>query len=338
MASRAHEEMLRILVTGSDGFVGRALAPALAARGHAVRCALMDPLEHSNAHDPEAILALRGLDCAVVGDIGPETQWSEALDGIDTIIHLAGRAHVVRETSPDPMAEFQRVNTAATTRLAHAAADAGVRRMVFVSSIGVHGSVNRGAPFTESSPIAADKDYAVSKWEAECALRDLASSTSFEVVVVRPPLVYGPCVRGNFRRLLDWAYKGWPLPLGGIRNKRTFIALENLVDALALCAIHPDAPGHAFVVGDDASVSTPELIRKLAKHLGRPYRLVPVPEAMLRLPAQMLGRGEDAERILGSLEVDARGIRETLGWRPPVTLDTGLAVMCDWYLKCRSNG
>lgn len=330
--------MTRVLVTGADGFVGRALVPALAARGFTPRCALMDPLENIEAHERAAIDALRPYECTVVGDIGPDTDWSAALDGVDTVIHLAGRAHVLRETAADPLAEFRRVNTAATERLAAAAAQAGVQRLVFVSSIGVHGSVNREGPFTESSPILPDKPYAQSKWEAECTLRDIETHLGLEVVIVRPPLVYGPWVRGNFRRLLDWAYKGAPLPLGAIGNRRTFIAVDNLVDVFIRCAASDEAAGQTFVVGDTESTSTSELIRELCGHMNRPYRLVPVPERLLRFAAMALGRGEDASRLLGSLVVDSRNIRQALDWRPPISLDEGLARMCAWYLECRIPG
>ena len=326
--------MRRVLITGGDGFVGRALAPALAARGVAVRCALMDSLDNEQAHEPAAIEALRGLDSVVVGDIGSETDWAAALDGVDVVIHLAGRAHVLSETASDPLAEYQRVNTAATERLACEAVKSGVGRLVFVSSIGVHGSVNREGPFKETSPIVPDKTYAQSKWEAECTLRAIENDLGLDVVILRPPLVYGPWVRGNFRRLLDWAYKGLPLPLGAVRNRRTFIGLDNLVDAFMQCAMRDAAKGKTFVVGDDASVSTPELIRMLCRLMCRPYRLLSVPEPLLRVGAFALGRGEDADRLLGSLEVDSTALRQALGWQPPVTLDEGLATMCAWYVEC----
>lgn len=323
--------MSRIFVTGSDGFVGRALVQRLRENGHRVRCGHIAPFEQVAAQDPSIRPMLEKCEHHVIGDIGPDTDWRDAFTDVDTVIHLAARAHVLRESAKNPLAEFRRVNTDGTERLAIAAAGQGVRRFVFISSIGVHGSANRDGAFTESSPIRPDKPYAVSKWEAEEALRRLAGERGLETVIVRPPLVYGPHVRGNFRRLLDWAYKALPLPLGGINNQRTFIALDNLTDALARCAEHEHAAGQTFVVGDTESVSTPQLIRKLAAHLGRPYRLVPVPEFMLRIPAMLVGRKEDAERLLGSLVVDSNHIQSTLDWTPPVSLDAGLARMCAWY-------
>jgi nucleoside-diphosphate-sugar epimerase len=319
--------MSRVLVTGSDGFIGRALVPRLKMDGHTVRCGL----GKLAGNDPAIVAALDACEQQAIGDIGPDTDWSAALRDVDTVIHLAARAHILRETAADPLAAFRRVNTAGTERLARAAVEAGVRRMVFVSSIGVHGNANHDGPMAEDSPIRPDKPYAVSKWEAECALQQIAGEYALEVVVLRPPLAYGPQVRGNFRRLLDWAHKAWPLPLGGINNRRTFIALDNLTDALALCATHENAAGNTFVVGDIESVSTPELMRMLAAQLGRPCRLVPVPESLVRLSAQILGRSDDADRLLGSLEVDSTRIRTVLGWSPRLALDEGLARMCAWY-------
>lgn len=324
--------MPRALITGSDGFIGRALVPALAARGFEPRCALMEPLDQPGAREPAAAAVLRAFECVTVGDIGPGTDWSSALRGVDVVYHLAGRAHVLHETSTDPLSEFRRVNTAATVQLAECAANAGIGRFVFISSIGVHGSVNRDGPFTESSPIVPDKPYALSKHEAECALHALSERTGLDVAVVRPPLIYGPWVRGNFRRMLDWAYRGLPLPLGAVRNARTFIALDNLVDALIACGSHDRAAGQTFVAGDHDSLSTSELLRTIAAHLDRPSRLVPVPISLLRAAAAALGRREDAERLLGSLVVDSSHLRTTLNWQPNVSVDEGLARMCDWYL------
>jgi len=325
----------RVLVTGSDGFVGRALCARLADTGAPVRCALMDPLEKADAHDQAAIEILQPLECTTVGDIGPSTDWAGALDGVDAVIHLAGRAHVLHETASDPLSEYRRTNAQGTERLAGSAVSAGVRRLVFISSIGVHGTVSGNAPFTEDTGINPDKDYAVSKWEAECALRQIAETSGLEVVVIRPPLVYGPWVRGNFVRLLGWAYKGVPLPLGGVRNQRSFIGLDNLVDVLIRCVASPAAAGQTFVVSDGEDVSTAGLIRRIAKGLGRPSRLIAFPEAPLRLAARLLGRGVDAERLFGSLTVDSGKVRRVLGWAPPVSLDEGIRRMCAWYLETR---
>lgn len=327
------DKSARILVTGSDGFVGRALCARLGADGVPLRCGLMDPLDRTEAHEPAAIEILSRFDCVTVGEIGPDTDWTAALDNVDAVIHLAARAHIMTEATDDPLSEYRHVNTEGTECLARAAAEAGVRRLVFASSIGVHGSVSGCAPFTEASPIAPDKDYAVSKWEAECRLRDVAEQTGLETVVVRPPLVYGPWVRGNFLRLLDWTYKGLPLPLGSVRNQRTFIGLDNLVDLLIRCIRAPEAAGETFVLGDDEDVSTPELVRQLARALDRPCRLIPCPTGSMRLAARLLGRGEDAERLFGSLVVDSTKIRRTLDWTPPVPLGEGIRRMCAWYLE-----
>lgn len=260
-----------------------------------------------------------------VGDIGPATDWTTVLNGVDCVVHLAARAHVMDDSAPEPLAAYREVNVAGTRRLAEQAAAAGVRRLVMVSSIKVNGERTApGAPFLFSDPPAPEDAYGLSKWEAEQALWLVAAETGLEVVVVRPPLVYGPGARGNFQRLLRWVARGLPLPLGAVENRRSLVALDNLVDLLRVCIDHPAATGQTFLVSDGEDLSTPELIRRLAAAMGRKPRLLPVPPALLRLGGWLLGRSGEVARLLGSLQVDIAHTREILGWTPPISVQEGL--------------
>lgn len=290
-----------ILVTGATGFVGRALCPALAAAGRTVRAAGR----------------------AETGAIGPGTDWSALLSGVDTVVHLAARVHVMRETAADPAAEFDRVNRDGTAGLARAAAAAGVRRFVFLSTVKVHGE-SSGRALSADAPARPADDYARSKWAAELALAETARK--METAVLRPPLVYGPGVAGNFITLMDLVARGMPLPLAGIDNRRSLIALDNMVAAI-LWAL--DAPPGAYLPADGEDLSTPALVRRLAAAMARPARLFAAPESALRLAARLLGREPTFDRLAGSLTVDAR----LPGWRPAVTVDRALAATAAWYWK-----
>jgi nucleoside-diphosphate-sugar epimerase len=304
-----------VLVTGANGFIGRALCPALAAAGFVVRRAVR------GGSTPEAF---------AVGDIGPDTDWCAALAGSRAVVHLAARVHVLRDEAADVEAAFHAVNTEGTLNLARQAAAAGVKRFVFVSSIKVNGE-GRAMPYTEIDPAAPQDAYARSKWAAEQGLWEIARETGLEVVVTRPPLVYGPGVGANFERLLGWVARGWPLPFGRVDNRRSLLFVGNLVDAIRVCLSHPAAAESTYLLSDGEDVSTPELLRRLAEALGRPARIPPLPPSWLKLAANLLGRGADLERLLGSLAVDSDAICRDLGWRPPFTLDQGLAATCrDW--------
>jgi UDP-4-keto-D-QuiNAc 4-reductase len=311
----------RILVTGADGFIGQTLCPVLERAGHRVRKAIWLPLPSADQ------------DWFVSGDIGPDTDWSEALTGIDTVIHLAGRAHILKETAPDPLAEFRRVNVEGTRRLAQMAANSGVKRLVFISSIGVNGSSTPyDQPFTEESPAAPHNPYARSKWEAEQALQSIAQKTGLEIVIVRPPLVYGPGVKANFLQLLTWVQRGIPLPLGYVRNRRSLIGVQNLADFLRCAAEHPAAANQVFLVSDGDDLSTTELIRRMARALNRPARLVPVPAQLVNLPARMLGKEKLIEQLWGSLAVNMQKAHDLLRWTPPLSVDEGLKHTAAWLL------
>ncbi len=302
------------LITGGTGFVGQALTRRALAEGKDVRLALRRPFEQG---------AAQGL---MVGQIDSQTAWQGALEGVDTIFHLAARVHVMNETATDPLTAFRAVNTAGTLNLARQAAAAGVRRLVFLSSIKVNGEHTApGRPFAANLPARPEDPYGQSKWEAEQGLQDLARETGLEVVVVRPPLVYGPGVRANFAALIRAVHRGWPLPLASVTgNRRSLVALDNLVDLLVTCADHPAAAQQTFLVSDGDDLSTAELLLRMASALGRSPRLLPFPPALLRLGAATLGRQAVVQRLLDNLQVDITHTRQTLGWQPPITVDEGL--------------
>jgi nucleoside-diphosphate-sugar epimerase len=307
---------MKLLVTGASGFVGRALCQHLASIGHEVRPAVRKP----SAVPGERVLP---------ADDAPA--WQQALSGCESVLHLAGRAHVMHEHASDPLQAFREANVEATLVLAQRAAQAGVRRFVFVSSIKVNGeSTAPGAYFrAEDVPQPCDP-YAVSKWEAEQGLQRIAQASGMALVIVRPPLVYGPGVKGNFAQMLRWVSKAVPLPLGAVHNQRSMIALDNLIDFLALCALpaqSPQASNRVFLVSDGAPVSTPDLLHKIAGAYGRSIWLPPVPPVLLRLFASALGKSEAIDRLLGSLVIDDQPARQLLGWQPPVSMDEQLQRM-----------
>lgn len=299
----------RVLVTGATGFVGRALCTALKESGHTVV-----PAVRRESGLPGEV---------VVGDIGPSTDWRDALPGCDAVVHLAARVHMMRDTAPDPLAAHRAANTEATLNLARQAARGGVKRFVFISTIKVNGE-GRDAPYRETDAPAPQDAYAISKWEAEEGLYQIAEETGLEIVILRPPLVYGPGVKANFLRLMRLVEKGWPLPLGAIRNRRSLLYLGNFVDAIRLCTEHPAAAGQTFLLDDGEAVSTPELIRRLAHAMGRPARLLPVPVGLLEFAGALLGKRAAVARLTGSLHVDSSAIRSRLEWTPPFSTQQGL--------------
>lgn len=304
----------RLLITGANGFVGRALCAEAASRRFAVQAATRLPCELPGAGASRAIGAMDGA-----------TDWRAALAGIDRVVHLAARVHMMDDTSSNPLAEFRRVNRDGTLNLARQAAAAGVRRFVFVSSVKVNGeSTAPGRPFTADDAPAPLDAYGLSKAEAEAGLRALAQETGMEVVIIRPPLVYGPGVRANFAAMMRWLRRGVPLPLGAIDNRRSLVALDNLVDLILTCLRHPAASGQTFMVSDGEDVSTTELLRRMGRAMDCPARLLPVPAAWLQQAARLLGKGDVAQRLCGSLQVDIEKNRRLLGWQPPLTLDQGL--------------
>lgn len=307
---------MKLLLTGATGFVGHAVLQQLCASPHYHIAAVARQKASAQAAN---------LDWVPVGNLSAQTHWTAALAGVQVVLHLAGRAHVMHEHASDPLAAFRSTNTAATLHLARQAAQAGVRRFVFVSSVKVHGErTTAGRPFDESMAPAPEDAYAISKHEAEQGLRQLAAETGLEVVIVRPPLVYGPGVKANFAALVAAIARGRPLPLGAIDNRRSLVALDNLVDLLLICLEHPGAANQTFLVSDGEDLSTAELARRLGVAIGRPARLLPVPPALLRAGARLMGRGAAAQRLCDSLQVDIRKARSLLAWSPPISVAEGL--------------
>jgi len=319
--------MTSLLVTGANGFVGRALVARLARDGVPVRAAARSNMVAGMA----GVQLISGLDLAAPGD------WSAALKGVNAVVHCAARVHVMRDTTADPLAEFQRVNVQGSLALASQAAAAGVRRFIFVSSIGVNGAVTTERPFQADDTPAPHSPYAQSKLEAELALRALAAQTGLEVVIVRPPLIHGPDAPGNFGSLMHAVYRGLPLPFGSVKNQRSLVALDNLVDLLLHCANHPAAAGQAFLVSDGEDLSTPELLRRVAAALGRKSHLLPVPVALLRGASQILGKTTMMQSLCASLQIDIDKTRKRLGWSPPVSVNQALASAAQRYLATQSQ-
>lgn len=321
-------EKPHVLVTGSNGFAGRALYLKLIAEGFSVRQAVRNKV---------AADELNG-DVAVVGDIGPDTEWEESLRNIEVVIHLAARVHMLHESGDNVAAAYRHVNRDGTTRLAEQATHAGVRRLIFLSSIKVNGEGTRpGQPYTEADPANPQDAYGISKWEAEEILRQMDHRGAVETVIVRPPLIYGPRVGANFLRLIKLVDRGLPLPFGQTGNKRSLIALENLCDFLLCCITHPAASGQTFLVSDGKDLSTTELVQHIGQHLGKTPLLLPVPYGMIRLPAALLNREELVTRLWGSLQVDINKARQLLGWQPPVPVNTGIHETVQWYRQTRQQ-
>ena len=299
---------MKIAVTGANGFVGRAVCHALTTAHHTVR-----PLiRQADASWPQA---------KAVGAIHATTDWKEALHDIDCVVHCAARVHVMEETEPDPLAAFRAVNVWGTQRLAQEAAQNGVKRFIFLSTLKVHGETTQpGHPFRASDPPRPCDPYGISKWEGEQAAMAVARSSEMECVVIRPPLVYGPGVKANFAKLLKAVARGIPLPLGGIDNRRSMVNLSNLTDLIAVCTQHPGAADQAFLVSDGQDVSTPELLNCMGHALGKPARLVALPPAWLHLIGRLSGREAQIDRLTGSLQVDIGHTTEVLGWKPRTNL------------------
>ena len=271
------------------------------------------------------------VDPVVVGDMVSTTAWP-ALDKIDVVIHTAARVHVMTDLSVDPLAAFRSVNVDGTLNLARQAEAAGVHRFILISSIKVNGEKTApDHPFTDQDAPSPQDAYAFSKHEAEEGLLKLAGKTGMDVVIIRPPLVYGPGVKANFYKMMHWIAQGIPLPLGAIHNRRSLVALDNLVDLITTCIEHPAAANKIFLAGDGEDMSTTILLQRLGKALGKPARLVPVPQSVLEFGLKMLAKGDMAHRLCGSLQVDISKVEKVLGWIPPVSIDEGLKRTADWY-------
>lgn len=309
---------VRVAVTGADGFVGNCLCEQL----------------HRDGFKVSRIVRAQA-------DLSTDAPLEALLQGIEIVVHAAARAHVMRETEADALTAYRRVNVDGTLRLARAASRVGVRRFLFLSSIGVLGVNSGNSVFRESDLVAPTEPYAVSKWEAEQALAALAESSQLELTILRPPLVYGPGTKGNFLRLLKLAQSGIPLPLASVNNRRSLIYVRNLASALVRCITHSVARGQTFLVSDGEDISTPELIRRMAAMLDRPARLFRAPLPLIHVGGRMLGKLGDIDKITASLQVDSSLIRQKLDWAPPFSLEQGLAETARWYralTDCQSAG
>ena len=303
------------LVTGANGFVGSALCARLRKDGVSVRGAV-----RSLNSKPD------GAEAFAIGSLSAETNWTAALRNVEQVVHLAARVHVMNDKSPDPLTEFRRVNVEGTACLARQAAVAGVRRFVFLSSIKVNGEFTEaGQSFTADDEPAPEDPYGISKHEGEQLLRQIAAETGMEVVIIRPPLVYGPGVKANFESMMRWLARGLPLPLAAVtQNRRSLVALDNLVDLIVTCLNHPAAANQTFLVSDGEDLSTAELLKRMGAAMGKPARLFYLPPTLLKLGASVLKRPGIYQRLCGSLQLDIAKTRQLLDWTPPVSVDEGL--------------
>jgi len=315
---------MHVLITGASGFIGTALCWKLFSKKWQVR-GTVRPSNRLNKLST-------GVNAVQIGSIGPYTNWSEALFGVDCVVHLAARVHIMRDTAYDPLTLFQQVNVLGTERLAREAALANVRRFIYISSVKVNGE-GRSTPYNEEDLQKPQDDYSISKWEAEKVLNKISGETGMETVIIRSPLVYGPRVKANFLRLLEIVDRGIPLPLASVNNRRSFIYLDNLVDAIVTCMKHPNAVGQTYFVSDNEDVSTPALMRRMGLALKRPVRLFHCPSGVLRVAGRIAGKVTELERLTGSLTVDISKIRSDLDWKPPFSMDQGLRKTAKWYLK-----
>ncbi len=314
---------MRVLLTGARGFVGRALSESLAGQSREFRLVVRSGCE-----------SIVGAIPRVIGDIGPHTDWSSVLEGVDAVVHLASRVHVMNESGGDTDALYRETNTFGTLHLAQQAANAGVRRFVFVSSVKVNGE-ERDEAYSEDDRPAPIGPYATSKRDAELGLWEIADRSGMEVVVIRPPLVYGPGVKANFLSMMRWLHHGVPLPFGSIRNRRSLVSIGNLVDFIVTCIDHPAAANETFLVSDGEDLSTTDLLLRLAAALEVKARLIDVPVPVLKMGTMMLGRGEMLRRLCGSLCVDASKANRLLGWSAPLSVDDGLKATADHFRATR---
>ena len=316
--------MTTVLVTGASGFVGRALCPALAAAGYSVIAA--------SRQFPGNVLT-SSITYQRIGDMSSGVEWGAALEDVDVVIHLAARVHVMKDDSTDPLTEFREINTKGTKHLARSAAQAGVSRLIYLSTIKVLGEGSPDRPFSHTDVPSPCDPYAISKYEAEQALVEVASESSMEFTILRPPLIYGAGVRGNLRRVLDLVRRRVPVPVGRVNNKRSMLALGNLCDAVELC-IHGDgAGGQTLLLADDAAISTPELFETVGRIMDRPARLLSVPVALLKLIGTVTGKSGEVSRLCESLEVDIEYTKNTLAWKPATVPEEGLRQVVSWYLE-----
>ena len=318
--------MEQILITGATGFIGSHLLPHLQQQNLSIKITT----RQSSPQLPNHITSVK------IDNIDETTDWTEALQNIDCIIHLAARAHILKDEATDPESEFYQTNTAATTNLAKQAIEHGVKHFIFMSSIGAMTTLATET-LTESSPCHPDTPYGRSKLQAEQNLKELCNNSTMTWTILRPPLIYGARNPGNMERLLKLVKTGLPLPFGGIKNCRSLLYVGNLVDALTHCITHPNARNQTFIISDGEDLSTPALVRQIGIAMGKEPTLIPIPPQLLKLIAQPLGKGETIDRLAGSLRVDSSKIRTTLNWKPPFSVNQGLKNTVDWFCENQSK-
>jgi UDP-glucose 4-epimerase len=318
---------MRVLVTGATGFIGGAVV---------ARAALDPTFEVWGSEQRVAAQGRKLTHRTFFCDLAPDTDWSDAMSGVDAVVHTAARVHVMNDLARDPLVEFRRINVEGTLALARQAAEEGARRFIFISSIKVNGEYTLpGHAFAAGDTPNPSDAYGVSKHEAEEGLRRLSEESGLELVIIRPVLVYGPGVRANFLSMMRWIHRGVPLPFGAIQNKRSLVALENLVDLIMTCIRHESAANEIFLVSDGVDLSTTVLLRRVARSLDRPARLVSVPPRVLGRVGRLLGKEDVVQRLCGSLQVDITKTRQVLGWTPPVSVDEGLEAAAVHFLEQR---
>ena len=316
--------MSNILITGSTGFVGQKLCKKLISDNYSIREAV-----RSNSEKQLGIKEIFN-----VGEIDKSTNWSASLQDIDCVIHCAARAHVMNENKLDTLATYRKVNVDGTRNLAEQCAKAGVKRLIFLSSIKVNGEKTKVSfSFRHDDNPKPEDAYGISKWEAELALQQVSKKYGIEIVIIRAPLVYGPNVKGNFLKLIDLAAHRIPLPISRVNNLRSFVSVENLIDLISCCIKHPAAAGKIFLVSDNKDMSTPELIKKIGKAMGKSQHFIPLPVFILRFLGAMIGKSPEIERLVSNLQVDCNNTFEVLGWRPPVNPEDTILKTIKWYLN-----
>jgi len=348
--------MQKILVTGATGFIGKALVQAMTKQNFNViagirkqsssEASILDgSIDNGNYYfkpgaykipyassQNKCCTSLQAIKQVELGDLSSVTDHTVALQGVDVVIHLAARAHIMHDTASDPLAEFRKINTTGTLNFAIQAANAGVKRFIFISSIKVNGEMTtNGIPFQVEFPTPPTDPYALSKYEAEHGLLSLAKNTGMEVVIIRPTLVYGPGVKGNFAVMIKWLLTGIPLPLGMINNQRSFVALDNLVSFIMLCITHPRAANEVFLISDGEDVSTTQLLQKIARAFNKRALLLPIPVICLQLTARLIGQSDKAGRLFNCLQVDSSKASDLLGWHPVISMDQQLKKIAESY-------
>jgi nucleoside-diphosphate-sugar epimerase len=320
---------VKLLVTGATGFIGRALIARL------LRCSdykIYAAVRKVATDFPSTVNQWK------FDGVSSNTDWNNALQGVDCIIHTAARVHVMSDTANDPLEEFRNVNTSGTLNLARQAAESGVKRFIYLSSIKVNGEATlQGAPFTPDDIFVPTDPYALSKYEAEQGLLKIAHETQMEVVIIRPPLVYGPGVKANFFNMMKWLYKGVPLPFGSIHNKRSLVALDNLVDLILTCIVHPAAANQVLLVSDGEDLSTTELLSRVSLALGKQSWLLPVNQKVLEFGLMLIGKKDLAQRLCGSLQVDISKAERLLNWTPSISVDEGFRTTAEYFKNSRKS-